>query len=64
MEVLKSIIDFKINLVQEKYYKEKYHILFINNKNICYLNNALKPFHSYCNIEEFLQINVKYYEHA
>ncbi|ETB59757.1 hypothetical protein YYC_03156 [Plasmodium yoelii 17X] len=57
MEVLKSIIDFKINLVQEKYYKEKYHILFINNKNICYLNNALKPFHSYCNIEEFLQMN-------
>ncbi|VEV56830.1 leucine-rich repeat protein [Plasmodium vinckei vinckei] len=57
MEVLKSIMDFKINLIHEKYCKEKYHILFINNKNICYLNNALKPFHSYSNIEEFLQIN-------
>ncbi|SBS89454.1 leucine-rich repeat protein (LRR5), partial [Plasmodium malariae] len=53
MDILRSIIDFKINFVEEKYKKEKYYILFINNKNVSYINETLKPFHFYYNMEEF-----------
>ncbi|SOV19082.1 leucine-rich repeat protein [Plasmodium gaboni] len=49
IETLKCIIDFKINFIREKYKKEKYYILFINNKNISYLNDVLKPYHFYSN---------------
>lgn len=51
LEVLKNIIDLKIHYIQEKYRKEKYYILFINNKNISYLNDVLKPLNFYFNIE-------------
>ncbi|SCP06107.1 leucine-rich repeat protein [Plasmodium ovale] len=54
IEKLDSLVDFKINLIREKYKKEKYYLLFINNKNVSYLNEVLKPFHSLCNGKEFL----------
>ncbi|CRH03828.1 leucine-rich repeat protein [Plasmodium relictum] len=53
-EILKSILDLKINYIEEKYKKEKYYILFINNKNIKYLNDVLKPFNFYYNLKETL----------
>ncbi|SBT78762.1 leucine-rich repeat protein [Plasmodium ovale] len=59
MEKFDSLVDFKINLIWEKYKKEKYYLLFINNKNISYLNEVLKPFHSLCNGEEFFSPDSK-----
>ncbi|KOB58771.1 hypothetical protein PFHG_00519 [Plasmodium falciparum HB3] len=59
IEALKCIIDFKINFIREKYKKEKYYILFINNKNISYLNEVLKPYHFYLNVVQeynFLEV--------
>ncbi|CRG95828.1 leucine-rich repeat protein [Plasmodium gallinaceum] len=52
LEILKNIMDFKINFIEEKYKKEKYYILFINNKNVSYLNDVLKPFNFYYNLKE------------
>ncbi|EUD66456.1 hypothetical protein C922_03090 [Plasmodium inui San Antonio 1] len=51
METLKSISDFKMNFIEEKYIKEKHHLLFINNKNLFYLNEVLWPIHFYFNME-------------
>ncbi|ANQ06611.1 Uncharacterized protein PCOAH_00008120 [Plasmodium coatneyi] len=51
METLRSISDFKINFIEEKYIKEKHHLLFINNKNLFYLNEVLWPIHLYLNLE-------------
>eukprot|EP00366_Plasmodium_knowlesi_P003191 XP_002260688.1 hypothetical protein, conserved in Plasmodium species [Plasmodium knowlesi strain H] len=51
METLKSISDFKMNFIEEKYIKEKQHLLFINNKNLFYLNEVLWPIHLYFNME-------------
>ncbi|GAW82912.1 hypothetical protein, conserved [Plasmodium gonderi] len=63
MEILKSIVDFKINLIEEKYKKEKHYILFINNKNISYLREVLWPIHFYYNMEEFPRKNNMEREH-
>ncbi|KJP89027.1 hypothetical protein AK88_01319 [Plasmodium fragile] len=51
METLKSISDFKMNFIEEKYIKEKHHLLFINNKNLFYLNEVLWPIHFYFNMQ-------------
>ncbi|VWU51306.1 leucine-rich repeat protein [Hepatocystis sp. ex Piliocolobus tephrosceles] len=57
MNVLRNIIDFKINYIKEKYNKEKQYILFINNKNVSYINEVLKPLHFFYNLEDFYSPN-------